>query len=200
MKTPITRSFNKVDTDLFVRNLIFSILYISVILGFFNYLLWPTIIAFKSQYILERKEKIIYNEIKKGYDNSAQRLQDFITNNRPIFAKLSNQNALEEVKSLIASYLTIKSIKQVQSSTQEDNQTINTTYAFTTQTKHVANMWQLMEKLSTLNASVVINPPVQINRASLQADVYDISFSLEIVYNTYQIPTHTQKLLEHLPN
>ena len=39
MKTPITRSFNKVDTDLFVRNLIFSILYISVILGFFNYLL-----------------------------------------------------------------------------------------------------------------------------------------------------------------
>lgn len=200
MKTPITRSFNKVDTDLFVRNLIFSILYISVILGFFNYLLWPTIIAFKSQYILERKEKIIYNEIKKGYDNSAQRLQDFITNNRPIFAKLSNQNALEEVKSLIASYLTIKSIKQVQSSTQEDNQTINTTYAFTTQTKNVANMWQLMEKLSTLNASVVINPPVQINRASLQADVYDISFSLEIVYNTYQIPAHTQKLLEHLPN
>lgn len=200
MKAPIARSFNKVDTDLVIRNLIFCVLYISVILGFFNYLLWPTIIAFKSQYILERKEKIIYNEIKKGYDSSAQRLQDFITNNRPIFAKLGNQNALEEVKSLIASYLTIKSIKQVQSSTQEDNQTINTTYAFTTQTKNVANMWQLMEKLSTLNASVVINPPVQINRASLQADVYDISFSLEIVYNTYQIPTHTQKLLEHLPN
>lgn len=198
MKAPITRSFNKVDTDLVIRNLIFCVLYISVILGFFNYLLWPTIIAFKSQYILERKEKIIYTEIKKGYDNSTKRLQDFITNNRDSFSKLDNQNALEEIESLIAKYLDIKSVKKLSHTTQANDHTQSTTYAFTTQTKNVANMWQLMEKLFTLHASVVINPPVQINRASLQAEVYDISFSLEVMSNTYQTPEHTKELLKQL--
>lgn len=198
MKAPATRSFNKVDTDLVIRNLIFCILYVSVILGFFNYLLWPTIIAFKSQYILERREKIIYTEIKKGYDNATKRLQDFITNNRDSFSKLDNQNALQEIENLIAKYLDIKSVKQLSHTTQANDHTQSTTYVFTTQTKNVANMWRLMEQLSTLHTSVVINPPVQINRANLQTEVYDISFSLEILNNTYQIPEQTKELIKQL--
>lgn len=191
---------SRVDTDLVVRNLIYSVLYVSMILAFFSYLLWPLILKFKSQYVQERREKIIYTEIKKNYDTSVQRLDDFVINNSPSFTKLNNQKAFDEVQALVQEYLQVKTLKRIAESKQEDDQTRSVTYAFIAETKQVEKVWQLMDRLTSLQASVVIKPPVRIQRASMQSSTYEIAFSLEIRYSTYQTPPHLQTILAQSPS
>ena len=186
---------SRVDTDLVIRNLIYSVLYASMILAFFSYLLWPLILKFKSQYVQERREKIIYTEIKKNYDASVQRLRDFVINNSPSFTKLNNQKAFDEMQALVKEYLQVKSLKRIAESTQEDDQTRSVTYAFVAETKQVEKIWQLMDRLTSLQASAVIKPPVRIQRASMRSSTYEIAFSLELRYSTYQTPAHLQAIL-----
>lgn len=186
---------SRVDTDLVIRNLIYSVLYASMILAFFSYLLWPLILKFKSQYVQERREKIIYTEIKKNYDASVQRLGDFVINNSPSFTKLNNQKAFDEMQALVKEYLQVKSLKRIAESTQEDDQTRSVTYAFVAETKQVEKIWQLMDRLTSLQASAVIKPPVRIQRASMRSSTYEIAFSLELRYSTYQTPAHLQAIL-----
>lgn len=186
---------SRVDTDLVIRNLIYSVLYASMILAFFSYLLWPLILKFKSQYVQERREKIIYTEIKKNYDVSVQRLGDFVINNSPSFTKLNNQKAFDEMQALVKEYLQVKSLKRIAESTQEDDQTRSVTYAFVAETKQVEKIWQLMDRLTSLQASAVIKPPVRIQRASMRSSTYEVAFSLELRYSTYQTPAHLQAIL-----
>lgn len=195
MKSSFSSSFNRVDTDLVIRNLIYSVLYVSMILACFSYLLWPLILNFKSQYIQERREKIIYTEIKKNYDAAVNRLEDFTLNNSASFLKLNNQQAFDQVQALVREHLEVKGIKRVAESKQENDQTRSITYAFSAQTKELEKLWQLMDKLTSLQASVVLKPPVKIQRASMQSSTYDIAFSLELRYNTYQAPAHLQEIL-----
>ena len=52
-------SFKPANTDLILRNLIFVVLYFASILIFFNYLLWPMITKFKTQLVIEKKQKLL---------------------------------------------------------------------------------------------------------------------------------------------
>ncbi len=195
----LTPSFGGVNADLIIRNMIFCVLYVCAILIVFSYILWPMILGFKSQYINERKEKIIYTEIKKDYDVSIQRLLDFINNNKGVFDKLNNKSSFDEAQTIIAQYLTIKDVKKTKESSNKNEQTTSFFYTFSAQTQHIENVWQLMNKIDTTNTSIVINPPIKIQRESMQSDIYDVTFSLEIKQNNYQVDERIQQILQTLP-
>lgn len=195
----LTPSFGGVNADLIIRNMIFCVLYVCAILIVFSYILLPMILGFKSQYINERKEKIIYTEIKKDYDVSIQRLLDFINNNKGVFDKLNNKSSFDEAQTIIAQYLTIKDVKKTKESSNKNEQTTSFFYTFSAQTQHIENVWQLMNKIDTTNTSIVINPPIKIQRESMQSDIYDVTFSLEIKQNNYQVDERIQQILQTLP-
>ncbi|OBV29064.1 hypothetical protein BKN38_07420 [Helicobacter sp. CLO-3] len=189
-------SFGKMDTDLILRNMIFSVLYVSAILTFFSYVLWPTILKFKSQYIIERKEKIIYNEIKKGYDTSLQRIVDFRDENKPSLAKFYDTQTFDDIKAAISQYLTIIDIKSSPEIINKEEETKSISYIFKTQTDNVEKVWQLISKFDELNASIVINPPIQIQRANIQSGVYSVVFGIEVKQNAFEVKKRTQEILQ----
>ena len=90
----LTPSFGGVNADLIIRNMIFCVLYVCAILIVFSYILWPMILGFKSQYINERKEKIIYTEIKKDYDDNVKALNNL----KKKIEKMPLENASDEKK------------------------------------------------------------------------------------------------------
>ena len=143
------------NPELVVRNLIFTTIYVIAILWFFSTYIMPTMKSFKSQYIIERKERLIYEEIARGYGVAKQRLDDFANLNVKALSKLKNADPQAETKALVAKFLTIKEMRRVSQSEIPNEGTRSVTFAFKTQTKSVDNIWKLIDKLDSLSSSAI---------------------------------------------
>ena len=116
-----------------------------------------------------------------------------------IYWVFNNKSSFDEAQTIIAQYLTIKDVKKTKESSNKNEQTTSFFYTFSAQTQHIENVWQLMNKIDTTNTSIVINPPIKIQRESMQSDIYDVTFSLEIKQNNYQVDERIQQILQTLP-
>ncbi len=186
------------NPELVVRNLIFTTIYVIAILWFFSTYIMPTMKSFKSQYIIERKERLIYEEIARGYGVAKQRLDDFANLNAKALSKLKNADPQAETKALVAQFLTIKEMRRVSQSEIPNEGTRSVTFAFKTQTKSVDNIWKLIDKLDSLSSSAVINLPIQIKKVSMQSQVYDILLHIEVRQNTFIPNEETQAILHEI--
>lgn len=186
------------NPELVLRNLIFTTLYVFGILWFFSTYIMPTMKSFKSQYIIERKERLIYEEIARGYDAAKQRLEDFANLNTNALSKLKNTDPQAETKALVAKFLTIKEMRRVSQSEIAGEHTRSITFAFKTQTKSVDNIWKLIDKLDSLSSSAVINLPIQIKKVSMQSQVYDILLHIEVRQNTFMPNDETKQILQEI--
>lgn len=194
-KQEISQSFSP---DLVIRNLIFTALYVIGILWFFSSYILPTMKSFKSQYIIERKERLIYEEIARGYSAAKQRLDDFANLNTNALSKLKSADPQAETKALVAKFLTIKEMRRVSQSEIPNEGTRSITFAFKTQTKSVDNIWKLIDKLDSLSSSAVINLPIQIKKVSMQSQVYDILLHIEVRQNTFIPNDETKAILQEI--
>lgn len=176
-------SLKNLDVDLIFKNMIFAILYVSGILAFFSYILWPTILDFKAEYIVERKNKIIYNEAQKGFNASKDRLSSFLQENQPLLNRFNNANSYEIIHNISKRLFTKHTIKKISEQTNSQTQIKTIIYQITAQTPNIQNLWNFISELNKTSSSAIVNIPIRIQKPS-EAKTYEIVFNIDIAQNT----------------
>ena len=192
------KALKNLDVDLIFKNMIFAILYVSGILAFFSYILWPTILNFKAEYIVERKNKIVYNEAKKGFNASKDRLSSFLQENHPLLDRLnSNTNSYEIIHNISKKLFKKHTIKKISEQTNSQTQIKTTTYQITAQTPNIQNLWDFISELNKTPSSAIVNIPIHIQKPS-KAKTYEIMFNVDIVQNTNKTNPLIQNIIKEV--
>ncbi len=189
------KMLKSISADRALKNMIFVILYVSGILAFFSYVLWPTILDFKAEYVVERKHKIVYNEVKKGFNASKDRLDSFIKENKNLLKRINSTNQLEIIQNASKKHFSKFTIKKISEQTNSQTKIKTTIYKISAQSQSLKNLWDFISELNKASSSIVINIPISIQKPD-KAKYYDIVFNVDSVQNVDVIDPTIKEILE----
>ena len=189
-------SFKPANTDLILRNLIFVVLYFASILIFFNYLLWPMITKFKTQLVIEKKQKLLHGEALRNYEMAKDRLSSFIKENNNALEKLNNANGEEILKKLATSSIFVKKITRLESKLDSENYINEVSYEIEARVDDLKKLWDLFLDFEKSNASIVFNLPIKINKLKADSRIFEVVFRASIAKSTYEVDELTNEILQ----
>ncbi len=169
---------NSVDWN---KNIIFLVLYITiVVMGGFFYLV-PLMDSYKSVIMEYRKTNILDNQINARLDNIKSNEENMLRENIAVFERLSRQITAKELQKYASTFINGVKVADLGVTEAENNIKIHS-FKITGNTRNLTNIKNLIRNLSTLQNSVRIAFPIVLAKDSNHKRL-NIEITL-MVYNT----------------
>ncbi|MDE6885858.1 MAG: hypothetical protein K2P17_02280 [Helicobacteraceae bacterium] len=173
---------NEID---WTKNIIFLLVYISVIIVCVYFYLIPTIDSYKAQMLDYKKALNLENQIKQNLTQASQDRENVIDGNLHIFSNFRNKLNIETINKIANQYFFNVKIQNLGTEDKPSNELEITTIRINANSKNTNNIIKFLNSLSSLEYSIRIAFPIKINKSDY-GDL-DIALSLMFYNSTHEL-------------
>ena len=173
--------FDIIDSVDWNKNIIFLILYVTiVVMSVFVYLV-PLMDNYKSVIMEYRKTNILDNQINATLDNIKGNEENILRENIAVFERLSHKADIGTIQKYARTYIKGAKVEDLGVAEAENGITIHS-FKITGQTRSLANVKNLLANISTLQNSVRIAFPIVLAKDEKRR-ILNAEISI-MIYNT----------------
>lgn len=166
---------NEID---WTKNIIFLLVYISVIIVCVYFYLIPTIDSYKAQMLDYKKALNLENQIKQNLTQASQDRENVVDGNLHIFSNFRNKLNIETINKIANQYFFNVKIQNLGTEDKPSNELEITTIRINAKSKNTNNIIKFLNSLSSLEYSTRVAFPIKINKS----DYGDLDIELSLIF------------------